>query len=359
MRAWHEHKVKSTQASGSNKVGVWGWFQTGNYGDELMALYVAEVFRQIGVECVVFGLRPELAEKYDLASTDDADAFFSQIAFCVFAEGGCLVDAGDSGNVKGERYAELSAAAKKHGDVAVYPFSIGGNGRSEGTPKGRLGDLWGDGTFRDTVVRLPGDVGLVESFGGRASCVPDMLWEAAQVLGCEVERNQGGRRRIGINFLRRLVPDDFCEWVEANVPEDIEVYWLAVHTEKRVKGELRAESESDRVKVFRHGDPLELLRFLGTLDIVVSSKLHVGLTGLSQGATFLSCCGRPKTHAQLGEVSPELVRDEEPKELLASVFANPERFMDLVPWQRVAELRGAAAENREWLRRWAERHGVA
>ena len=116
---------------------------------------------------VVFGLRPELSKKYGLEATDDVETFFAQIGFCVFAEGGCLVDAGDSGNDKGARYAELSAAAQKYG-VAVYPFSIGGNGKPLGQPKGGLGELWGDGTFRETVVRLPGDVGLIESFGGEA-----------------------------------------------------------------------------------------------------------------------------------------------------------------------------------------------
>ena len=120
---------------------------------------------------------------------------------------------------------------------------------------------------------------------------------------------------------------------------------------------MRAEEESERVKIFRHRDPLDLVRFLETLDLVVSSKLHVGLTGISQGATFLSCCGRPKTHAQLREVSGELVREETAPELLAAIFAQPENFMKLVPWRRVEELRDAAAENREWLRRWAERHG--
>ena len=340
-------------------VGIWGWFQTGNYGDELMALYVAEAYRQMGVDCLVFGLRPELAERYSLESTDEVDEFFSRIAFCVFAEGGCLVDAGDSGNEKGERYSGLAAAARRHG-VAVYPFSIGGNGQEVAQPKGGLGELWGDGTFRETVVRLPGDVGLIESFGGEAACVPDMLWEASGVLGCgaPIGRKPGETLRVGVNFLRRLVPGDFCEWVESAVPAGVEVHWLAVHTERFVRGEIRPDEESGRVKIFRHQDPVELLRFLGTLDVVVSSKLHVGLTGISQGATFLSCCGRPKTHAQLRELEGDLIREERPEELLSEVFARPEKFLGLVPWGRVDRLRVAAGENREWLRRWAGRHGI-
>ncbi|MFT4547903.1 MAG: hypothetical protein ACI8XO_000200 [Verrucomicrobiales bacterium] len=347
--------MKYRYTSAPRKVGIWGWFQTGNYGDELMALYVAEAYRQIGVECVVFGLRPELSLKYGIAATDEVDDFFAQIGFCVFAEGGCLVDTGDSGNEKGERYVELATAARRHG-VAVYPFSIGGNGQAAGKPKGGLGELWSDGTFRETVVRLPGDVGLIESFGGDANCVPDMLWEASRVLDCEVPRKRSETLRVGVNFLRRLVPENFCEWVQAAVPEGVEIHWLAVHTEDRVKGELRAEVETDRVKIFRHRDPLELLRFLGKLDVIVSSKLHVGLTGISQGATFLSCCGRPKTHAQLGEVSKNLIREERPKELLQSVFARPAEFLKIVPWDRVDELRDASSANRDWLQRWAWRH---
>ena len=322
-----------------------------------MAFYVAEAYRQMGVECLVFGLRPELAEKYSMRSTDCVETFFSQVAFCVFAEGGCLVDSGDSGNDKGERYTQLSEVARKFG-VPVHPFSIGGNGQAEATPKGGLGELWSDGTFGETVVRLPGDLELVESFGGEAACVPDMLWEAARVLACEEDHRDPGVVRIGLNFLKRLVPGDFCEWVEENVPEGFEIHWLAVHTEQRVKGELRAEEESERVKIFRHEDPLELLRFLGGLDLVISSKLHVGLTSLSQGATFLSCCGRPKTHAQLREVSEDLIREEDPKELLEAVFADPEKFKSLVPPGRVDELRSGAAANREWLAKWARRHGL-
>ena len=66
------------------------------------------------------------------------------IGACIFAEGGCLVDAGDSGNDKGDRYAEMAAMASMW-HVPVYPFSIGGNGRPVGTPKGGLGGLWRDG----------------------------------------------------------------------------------------------------------------------------------------------------------------------------------------------------------------------
>ena len=342
-------------------VGIFGWFHTGNYGDELMAIYVAKALREIGVSPLVFSARAELAQQHGLRTTDDLDAFFAEIAFCVFAEGGCLVDAGDSGNEKRGRYDSLSAAALQHGKI-VYPFSIGGNGTGAGArPKGGLGQLWHRGVFGETIVRLEGDLALVDSFGAtKATQLPDMLWEAADFLLGEglAQRAPKADRplRIGVNFLRRLVPEDFEEWVGENTPEGVEVHWLAVHTESRVKGELRADRETDRVKVFRHQDPLQLLRFVGTLDLLVSSKLHVGLTALSQGTTFLSCHGRPKTHAQLRELEPALVRDEDAKALLEHVFRDgPESLGVSFPGRAIENLKTGAAENRAQLARWVER----
>ena len=343
------------------KVGIWGWFHTGNYGDELMALYVAKALRELGAEALVFGARPELAEQHGFARSDDVAEFFAQIAFCVFAEGGCLVDAGDSGNDKAERYEQMSEAALRE-NVVVYPFSIGGNGSGrDARPKGGLDRLWHRGVFGDTIVRLPGDLELVESFGATSAvCVPDMLWEAADyLLDAEEREHQAvgdSVHRIGLNFLRRQVPDGLDAWVAERVPEDIEIIWLAVHTERRVKGELRAGEESDRVKIFRHDDPLELLRFVGTLNVVVSSKLHVGLTALSQGTTFLSCGGRPKTHAQLREVEASLIREESAVELIGSLFEDGKSPVATQPsHERIGALKTASAENRTWLKRWVDR----
>ncbi|MEM7147810.1 MAG: hypothetical protein AAF591_22095, partial [Verrucomicrobiota bacterium] len=97
------------------RVGIWGWFHTGNFGDELIALYLCRLAAECGLCPVVFGMRSELAERYGVEVMNEVEEFFGSIEFCLFAEGGCLIDAKDSMNKKGERYEELAAAAERYG----------------------------------------------------------------------------------------------------------------------------------------------------------------------------------------------------------------------------------------------------
>ncbi|MEM8955953.1 MAG: hypothetical protein AAGD22_17490 [Verrucomicrobiota bacterium] len=343
------------------RVGVWGWFHTGNFGDELIALYCCRLVEELGMRPVVFGMRRELALRHGVETVEGLDAFFGSIAFCLFAEGGCLIDVKDSMNKKGERYDELADAAERHG-VTLYPFSIGGSGLGEGTRVvGGIERLWERGVCGEAVVRLEGDVALVESFGGEAIYLPDMLWDAARCFGVGRERDRYMARplRLGVNFLRNRISKRFESFVADNLPEGVEIYFVTVNTEERVRGEITARVTSDRVHNFYHRDPLDLLRFVGTLDLLISGKLHVGLTGLSLGTRFISCRGRDKTRAMLGALGEGLVKRKE-MELLAQLFADPELIPAWdTPWERIAEEKEASRAHAGVLERWALRHGAS
>ncbi|MEM7145922.1 MAG: hypothetical protein AAF591_12365 [Verrucomicrobiota bacterium] len=245
--------------------------------------------------------------------------------------------------------------------MIFYPFSIGGCGLGVGTRVvGGIEQLWARGLCGESVVRLREDVALVESFGGEASYLPDMLWDAARCFGVERERDRYPERplRLGVNFLRSRVSKKFESYVAEAIPEGVEVFYVTVNTEDRVRGEITAAETSERVHNFMHRDPLDLLRFVGTLDLLISGKLHVGLTAMSLGTRFISCRGRDKTRAMLGALGEGLVAGNE-IELLGRLFADPELICSWeTPWDRITEEKEASRGHQGILEGYASRHGA-
>src|SRR6056297_1148227 len=140
------------------RVGIWGWFHTGNFGDQLMAIHIGRWLRELGVQPVAFSLPPEIAERHGIEPVDDLGDFFGSIEFCLMAAGGFLIDRSESLNQVSDRFREVADVAEATG-VRLYPFSVGGSGLGRKTNlRDGIDCLWRRRLCGESLIRLPQDV---------------------------------------------------------------------------------------------------------------------------------------------------------------------------------------------------------
>src|SRR5690606_16588758 len=80
-------------------------------------------------------------------------------------------------------------------------------------------------------------------------------------------------------------------------------YFTTTHMEKAgLDYQYVPEKETTNIKIARYTSPKQLLGVLGSMDIFISSMLHVGLTGLTLGTPVLSYRGPGKTKSFLKSI---------------------------------------------------------
>ncbi|MEO6330446.1 MAG: polysaccharide pyruvyl transferase family protein, partial [Ginsengibacter sp.] len=69
--------------------------------------------------------------------------------------------------------------------------------------------------------------------------------------------------------------------------------------------------ETENIKTIKYTDPEELLQFMAELDVLISSKLHLGITGLTVNTPFLSYRGPGKAKSFLRSIGGDkLILDD-------------------------------------------------
>jgi hypothetical protein len=290
------------------KVGVFGWYMHGNFGDEIMAVMIARTLKLHGFHPVLYKAPHRLALAEAVDTVETIDALTNGAVACVLGGGGLLVSAAENMTADIARFDEdvrqLAAACRSH-SIPVWGVSIGGTGtgRSAKLFPG-MARLLGSGVVRGVTTRLEGDRPLVEAFDIPAEHYPDIVFlspdfwpapPAAQrtiVVTNKIKRYWYGRRLIH-------ALDAFGPGLCGVEPRHVSTR----HVEFCPDARRYVVGRQDRYV------PYTGIQELGTLlsgaRAIVSSKLHLGIFGMAYGAAFFSYGGKDKTRAQLGELGLE------------------------------------------------------
>ena len=286
------------------RVAIWGSYNHSNYGDDVMAIMFAKAVSDLNAEPLVFRLDAALAAQYNIAVTHSIDELLAKAHCCVIGGGGMLV---------GENFIRL-LLRKQARDFEldfrtllneanrcrcpILPISIGGDGRgvSNRLPFWRR-KLFENKLCQRATVRLREDLALMQSLGVDARYFPDILLSVADHWQIRRKEPKARRLRVGINLLiktgSKLAAELYSLLGRRN---DIEFVYFRTHL-PRYKNfyEILPDKESSRVKVHTYEDPKSLLNEISTLDVLISSKLHLGVSALSMGIPFFSFAGKKKT----------------------------------------------------------------
>ncbi len=288
------------------KVAVWGSYNHGNYGDDIMAIQFATYLKSLGVEPWLYRLNRQIAKRYDLITTDSIEKLINGASFCIIGGGGLLVETlGD--NVE-EDFKQLNVTTSRF-QCPVFPISIGGSGKGSSS----VLSYWQRSFFQSSscqyaTVRLEEDISLLNSLGKEAEHYPDVLLSVGDFWRIPLNLEHEKPVQVGINL-----PDSFSSRLLLQqlrlitaFRKDIVFHFIRTFLpDSPNTWELIPQSDSPYIKQHIYSDPTATLKFLTSLDLVISSKLHLGLTALALKVPFFSVGGPGKAHSFLRTIDAD------------------------------------------------------
>lgn len=326
------------------KAAIYGSYSFGNYGDDIMAIQFALHLQKLGLESYVYRLDKSLAKKYDINSVDSLDELLKDAAFCLIGGGGFLID--NLTNSVDREFDELLEKSLKY-SCPFYPISIGGEGQGANASLSTARhSFFSHAICENPTVRLVDDVELFKKFGRQALYYPDVLLSVSKAWDIYPAEAQDNMVRVGINL-----PDSaqmrllFAQLKLITLyRKNIVFYFIPTYLpSSEIAWEFFPEKESANLKLHNYVDPQSTLNFLATLDLVISYKLHLGLSSIAVGTPFYSVGGSRKTKAFLREIDAEFaIRPAHDKlAKLAWLLASPEKILALkqqYDWKKLEKL---------------------
>jgi hypothetical protein len=236
-------------------------------------------------------------------------------------------------------FKELSDTLTRY-DMPIYPVSIGGEAIATAKFSSYRKRFFLSNLLKKGTVRLKGDLDLIGKYNQNFVFYPDILLDTQnQFAITSEEKSQNQEIRIGLNLINKDLKNR--QWhlqllEKAKSDKNLKLFFIKTHLpEYNIKYEYTPkELNSDNIQVYQYTNPIEMLKFLRSLDLIVSSKLHVGLVSLSLSVPFFSYKGRGKTQAFLKSVSGEnLILNSWEKEeqlLIERIYATKEKNLNLL-----------------------------
>ncbi|MEO1429134.1 MAG: polysaccharide pyruvyl transferase family protein [Cyanobacteria bacterium J06633_8] len=312
------------------KVAIWGSYNYGNYGDDIMAIQFAKYLKSINIRAVVYRLNEQLAKRYQIQTTDSLNELFKDAEFCIIGGGGFLVE--NFSAPFEEDFRRLKIVSTEN-NCPVYPISIGGEGLGENA----LLSYWRQQFFQGEIckscsVRLESDKALINHFRKEVFYYPDVLLSVSEFWQIPAQMNQNKTINVGINIPNTIQ----CQWlafqlgVIASIRRDIVFHFIKTYLpSSTINTELRPKQLSSNIKYHVYTDPKLTLEFLASLDLVVSYKLHLGLTALALGVPFYSLGGSGKAKAFLNSIGADFAvwNPGDKRFKVAAFLSNPQNIL--------------------------------
>ena len=296
------------------KIAIWTTLQFNNYGDDLQAIALAIDLKNNGNVPIVYCLNERLANLFHIETTTDIDYLLRDAKVCLIAGGGQLIKLNILKRHLHKAYSNwekmfkpLVQTVEKY-NVKCWVVSIGGSGELV-NPRCFFGywrrKFFGMQQMAGGTVRLPIDAKQMEIFDKSCPYYPDMLFRVLDYFTPQ-KLPSSSKIRVGLNFkkgkyLSESLIANLLDYAQKN--NDIEFHFLTTHTiGAGLDYQYLPPIESPNLIIDRYDNPNQLLGVLASMDVVVSSMLHIGLTSLTLGTPFVSYRGPGKTKSFLQSV---------------------------------------------------------
>jgi hypothetical protein len=291
------------------KVGLFGWYMHGNFGDDVMAVMIARTLKSHGFRPVAYKLPRYLAEAESIEVADTLHDLTDGAAACVLGGGGLLVSGEEaitrSVRILDEEFLELTRLAVSQ-SIPVWGVSVGstGAGRFTRICPG-LARLLGSGIVHGMTLRLKGDKALADAFGIPSEHYPDIVFLASDFwpAGAVTDRKDViATNRIGHLWAGRCL----IKLLDTCGPSVFGLQPRHVSARHVLSPQDSLSSPSGRQAYqVRYTNIQDLSNVLCRARAIISTKLHIGVFAMSYGAAFYSYHGKAKTRAQLRELDLE------------------------------------------------------
>lgn len=295
---------------GCNHIALIGAYWQGNFGDDLMAVIYARALQGAGHRVKVFRLDESYAREFEIETCQRIDELLAGARVCVWGGGGILVANSyppneASSDISGVIY-EMTQVCIKRG-IPVVLSSIGGDGfgRWANIPAAASA-LLSSGAVSAVSVRLQSEVELVQSYCRECRYFPDVVLSSLHYAypgkknSSEVEKCR--KLRVGLNLSNQKENQSLVDllFVLSKLTRRFEIEILLTHLDSvPYDYEKLSSIFARRIPVTRPERMKEYLTGLSRFDMIVSSKLHLGLAALALGVEFISFRGSWKVRNAL------------------------------------------------------------
>jgi polysaccharide pyruvyl transferase WcaK-like protein len=293
------------------RVALAGYYEAGNFGDDLSAVLFGLALRRYGIPFSVYGLCEPYAQRFGFERAASPDELLAGADAFVWGGGGLLV----SWPPLTYRLLYRSAASRLGAlvravaarAIPVLLASVGGDGRPIGTltPAYKAHLV---AAARSITVRNPQDVDILKARGQHAALFPDIVWGLRRVL--PIERRRGARLRVGFDLypsnLVRQGALQLLPRLQAAVRRRQDCDFVFIDTTNASRKPYRGLGGIIRganVSRYQFRDLDADLDFVASLDAVFSSRLHVPVVAMQCGVPAVSVFAERKTrllYANLG-----------------------------------------------------------
>ncbi len=287
------------------RVALFGLYNQGNFGDDLMGVLFARFLTQAGFTVRIWGISPSDATDAGIHRCGDIDALLRDIDVLVLGGGGLFVHQPVAWPGLVAMYSDLGRLLDhcEERRIPVLGASLGGSGHQELPP-------WKQPAIRfirqaaACSLRNAEEQPLMRLHGrGDFTCHPDVVWLTARLFPRPPREN---RRPMIIVNLPQSPPG-----------------WIARRAQRLLGRVLARQREADVIYVdtssagptgvfapvkpaasagptFRQFARLkDDLDLLSRADLIITSRLHLGVAAMSYGAAMVSFFGRPKANLLL------------------------------------------------------------
>lgn len=290
---------------------LWGSYNYGNFGDDLMAVAFARHLKAVGAAPRVFGFPEKLGVVHGFEVMQDVDSLISQSDLCIVGGGAWLASdvsrAPRATTKRQQEFLDFAKAIETH-RCPTYLISIGSDGdqSSPHSISSARRRLFESGLCRYATVRLPNDGTILDHFGIPSRYFPDVLLDAGQLFSITRWSRDDGRFHVGLNLPRQTRLLGAIYTALAALRRKVCIHFIdTVQSEQR-----RTNLSSDFMPSLPLGlgechayeDPIKTLQFVAGLDLVITHKLHLGVTALSFDIPYLCVGGLGKCKAFLESV---------------------------------------------------------
>ncbi len=298
----------------ARRIALFGFYGVGNFGDDLMAWMIAMRMHRSGHAVSVFSVGDAAHDsllgadfaRQGIESSRSIDQALDSCAAVIYGGGGILAAHSESTLKQFRRHFDrerrfLDAVTSRTLPLAVV--SIGGDGstdpgRLDPLPKALLGHA------AAITVRNPSDVVLLRNLGVASIHAPDIVWGARRMLDAPPRSDDG--LRIGLDLypslLKRTGGPQFLVFLQALILRHRTVRFVCLDSRHASAGFAPGIGHLLRganVSRYRFNDYRSDAAELSSLDLLISSRLHVPMLALQYGVPFVSVFAEAKTHVML------------------------------------------------------------
>lgn len=283
-------------SAGHEHVALFGYYNKRNFGDDLMAVIFGLHLRRLGVTFKVFGLPRELLAAYGFCGTSDIDELLHGAVMVIHGGGGLLLTA-DQNRSKTNQY-EKEIEALRAGCLArkipIHLISVGGDGDERKPLAPARRQYLEQAAY--VSLRNPEDVHLVGG-GIPHDVFDDVVWSGPQFFPHLKERARTNPLRIAIDRdLFRGRGMKLLLWIVVTLSRIFrrKREYLVLDGSYDPAAVKEASEHIAGLPVRRYATVEQFVGELARTDVLLTRRLHMGMTVLAFGGRVIQLFPRPK-----------------------------------------------------------------